>query len=111
MASIIAGLQVEFAISAAQNAEEAFSVHLDLDRVQVSRTIQHHRSAECPLHIEMPGVLFPICTRAECGMCDRQFSPDRRIGWVRRWGTCPSCGSRDLIIRESQQDELVGNSS
>jgi len=108
MASIVAGLQVELAISSANNMENAFSLHLDLDQALVSQTIQHRRSTECPLHAEVPGVLFPICTRAECGMCGKQFSPNRRIGWVRRWCVCPSCGSRDLIIRNSLRDEPVG---
>lgn len=108
MASIVAGLQVEFAVSAINNADASFSVHLDLDQTPVARTIQHHRSAECPLHVEAPETLFPICARAECGQCGRQFSPDRRIGWLRRWGTCPACGSRELIVRESRHDQLTG---
>ncbi|MDE1178250.1 MAG: ThiF family adenylyltransferase [Edaphobacter sp.] len=108
MASIVAGLQVELATSAIKNADASFSVHLDLDRAPVSRTIQHHRSMECPLHVEAPATLFPICTHAECGQCGSQFSPDRRIGWMRRWGTCPACGSRELIIRESRHGQLTG---
>jgi molybdopterin/thiamine biosynthesis adenylyltransferase len=111
MASIVAGLQVEFAVSAMKSGVEAFSVHLDLDQAPFSRTVQHRRSVECPLHDEVPEVLFPICTRAECGQCARQFSPDRRIGWVRRWGACPSCGSRNLIIRDSRREELTGSLS
>ncbi|RZU40316.1 ThiF family adenylyltransferase [Edaphobacter modestus] len=111
MASIVAGLQVELAVSAINNADAAFSVHLDLDQAPVSRTIQHHRSVECPLHVEVPDTLFPICARAECGQCGRQFSPDRRIGWLRRWGTCPACGSRELIVRESRHDQLAGTFS
>lgn len=108
MASIVAGLQVELAISAIKNANEAFSVHLDLDPAPSSRTIQHYRSGDCPLHVEATDTLFPICTRAECDQCSNQFSPDRRIGWVRRWGTCPACGSRKLIIRGTRNDHLTG---
>jgi molybdopterin-synthase adenylyltransferase len=111
MASIVAGLQVEIASSAAKNTEEAFSVHLDLDQTPISRTIQHHRSAGCPLHAGIPGVTFPLCTRAECGTCGRHFSPDRRIGWMRRWGICPSCESRNLIIREIRSSDQVGSPS
>lgn len=107
MASMVAGLQIELAVSAIENAGTAFSVHLDLDQTPISRTIQHLRSAECPLHVEAPDILFPICSRAECGQCGRQFSPDRRIGWLRRWGTCPTCESRELIIRESRYDQLT----
>lgn len=112
MASIVAGLQVETALSAAkEKINEAFSLHLDLDRADAFRTIQHRRSVECPLHDDAPGIAsgapFPICTLAECGACGRQFSPNRRIGWIRRWGTCPSCGSSDLIVRNSLRGEPV----
>jgi molybdopterin-synthase adenylyltransferase len=111
MASIVAGLQVELATSAQKKAEGAFSVHLDLDREPVSQTIQHRRGAECPLHAEVPGAPFPVCTRAECGTCGSEFSPGRRIAWMRRWGSCPTCGGRDLIVRDSLRGERVGSSS
>jgi len=111
MASIVAGLQVEIAVSAAKGADGAFSMHLDLDQRAASRTIRHPRSSECPLHDEIPGILFPLCTSAECGECGEEFSPDRRIGWVRRWGVCPACGSRDLRVRDSRRYELEGSLS
>jgi adenylyltransferase/sulfurtransferase len=111
MASIVAGLQVELAVSAMKSAEGAFSVHLDLDQAPILREIQHSRSVECPLHDDVLGIPFPICTRAECGQCHRQFSPDRRTGWVRRWSACPSCGNRDLIIRDSRSNEWEGSLS
>ncbi len=111
MASIVAGLQVELAISSAKSAGEAFSVHVDLDRSPVSQTIQHRRGVECPLHADLPGAPFPVCTRAECGTCGSQFSPGRRIAWMRRWWACPRCGSRDLLIRDSVRGEQVGRPS
>jgi molybdopterin-synthase adenylyltransferase len=107
MASIVAGLQVEIALSAAEKAKEAFSVHLDLDQERLCQTIQHRRSADCPLHTEVPGIPFPICTLAECRICGREFSPNRRIAWVRRWGTCPFCESREPIIRKSLREEVL----
>ena len=107
MASIVAGLQVEIALSAIKNTKESFSVRLDLDRVPLSQTIQHSCSVRCPLHAEMPGALFPICTLAECSTCGKQFSPHRRIAWVRRWGSCPFCNGRELIIRDSLRNEMV----
>jgi molybdopterin/thiamine biosynthesis adenylyltransferase len=111
MASIVAGLQVEIALSAAKERNDAFSVYVDLDQTPISRTVQHRQSAECPFHTEVSGALFPICTLAECGTCRRQLSPNRRIAWVRRWGVCPSCGSRELIIRESSRTEVIGSVS
>ncbi len=107
MASIVAGLQVEIAASAAEKAKEAFSAHLDLDQERLCRTVQHRRSADCPFHTKVFGVPFPICTLAECRICSREFSPNRRIAWVRRWGVCPSCGSHELIIRESLREEVM----
>ena len=111
MASIVAGLQVETAISAAENATEAFSLHIDLEQTPLARTIQHGRSPECPLHSETSGAPFPICTLAECSECSKQFSPNRRIAWMRRWGVCPSCGCRKVIIRDGSFDELVESAS
>ncbi len=106
MSSIVAGLQIETALSSIQK-KEAFSTHLDLDQASISQTIYHPCSTECPLHIERSDIIFPICTLAECRSCGRQFSPDRRISWVRRWAVCPSCGSNELAVRSSVRDEMI----
>jgi molybdopterin/thiamine biosynthesis adenylyltransferase len=112
MASIVGGLQVEIALSAAaKETKKSFSIHLDLSQSPVSQTIRHSRSADCPFHDEVPGALFPICTLAECSACNRLFSPNRRIAWVRRWGACPFCGSHNILIRDSLHDELTGSVS
>lgn len=108
MASTVAGLQIETAIS---RAKSSFSIRLDLDHEPPVQNIQHSRSAECPLHSEIAGIPFPVCTLAECRSCGRQFSPNRRIAWVRRWGACPSCGSCDLIIRANTREELIGSAT
>lgn len=108
MASIVAGVQIETAISAAKNS---FSIRLDLDHEPPVQNIQHNRSAECPLHAEAAGIPFPICTLAECRSCGQQFSPNRRIAWIRRWGACPSCSGRNLIIRASTLEELIGSAA
>lgn len=109
MASIVAGLQVEVALSTVGKTKKAFSTHLDLDQVSISKTIYHYRSAECPLHAEVSDITFPVCTLAECETCGRQFYPGRRISWVRRWAVCPSCGGRELVIRASLRDKLIGS--
>jgi adenylyltransferase/sulfurtransferase len=110
MASIVAGLQVETAMSTAgKGVGEAFSLHLDLDRPAVSRTIDHRRSAGCPFHEDVPGELFPICTLAECSDCGNLHSPNRRIGWLRRWGACPSCHSSNLTVRKSSRHQPAGS--
>lgn len=108
MASIVAGVQVEAAISAARNS---FSMQLDFDSESVFQKIQHNRSAECPLHSRIEGIPFPVCTLAECKTCGQQFAPNRRIAWLRRRGTCPSCGDNDLVIRASTREEMIRSPS
>jgi adenylyltransferase/sulfurtransferase len=102
MACHVADLQLQTALENFANGTEAFSIRLDLDRDPASESIDHRRSTECPFHDTMPEVLFPICTRAQCRGCGIQFSPGKRIGWLRRWAICPSCGSRDLFVCESR---------
>jgi len=106
MASIIAALQTEITLSNIEKNSQAFSLHLDLDRTPAVQTIQHPRSIDCPFHDEMPEILFPICARAQCDTCGQHFSPNQRIAWVRRRGTCPSCGSHALILHQSLDKNL-----
>jgi molybdopterin-synthase adenylyltransferase len=111
--SIVAGLQAEIALASVRTATNSFSLHIDLDQTPFSQAIQHARSVACPFHDQVTGSLFPVCTFAECSACRTEFCPYRRIAWVRRRGTCPSCGSRALIIRGSSRTnhshELVGS--
>lgn len=106
MTSVVASLQIETALSA---QEHSFSAQIDLDREPMMENIQHRRSADCPFHSEMDGVAFPICTLAECRSCSHQFSPYRRIAWLRRWGVCPACGGQDIAVRASTVEELTGS--
>ena len=106
MASIVAALQTETAVSF---QEYSFSIQIDLDREPVVENIQHRRSAGCPFHSQMEGMPFPICTLAECRSCGQEFSPHKRIAWLRRWGACPSCGGRDIVVRTSTVKELTGH--
>jgi len=101
-AVLTAALQVEIAF-ASMRLQNAFSVCVDLDSAQAEREIQHTRSAGCPLHdlANETLLVFPICTLAECLDCGAEFSPDRRIAWVRRYGKCPECSSCKLRIRKS----------
>jgi adenylyltransferase/sulfurtransferase len=103
-AALIADLQVDTASSSIR-LRDAFSIGLDLDSVQPKQEIRHSRSAGCPLHeaADQTGLAFPICTLAECLDCAREFNPERRIAWVRRYGRCPQCSSRKLRIRRSRR--------
>lgn len=106
MTSIVAALQIETAASAQKHS---FSIQIDLDREPMMENIQHRRSADCPFHDEVEGIAFPICTLAECRHCGQQFSPYKRIAWLRRWGSCPVCGGRDIAVRTSTIEELTGS--
>jgi molybdopterin-synthase adenylyltransferase len=107
MASIVAGLQVETALSAIGKKMEAFTLRIDLDQTPLSQRILHYRSPECPLHDQLSGTPFPICTLAQCSACGHQFFPNQRIGWIRRWGVCPSCGCRKLFVCERLRGGFV----
>ena len=106
MASIVAGLQAEIALSYIHESAQAFSLRIDLDQAPLLQTIRHSRSIDCPFHQEVAGEIFPLCTVAECSDCGSQFSPGRRVAWVRRRGVCPACGSSALIPLESSNDSL-----
>jgi hypothetical protein len=108
MTSLISSLQIDLAVSSSADKRDAFSIHLDLDRAQTMERIRHSRSDVCPFHDELLGELFPVCTLAACSACGAQFSPQRRVGWIRRWGSCPSCGVGSLLIRESQHEFADG---
>ncbi|WP_158942857.1 ThiF family adenylyltransferase [Granulicella sp. S190] len=104
MTSLVSSLQIDVAVSTSTSKCDAFSIHLDLDRQEIAEKIRHSRSDVCPLHDELSGELFPVCTRAACIACGAQFFPQRRVGWVRRWGSCPACGAGSLLIKESRHD-------
>lgn len=44
---------------------------------------------------------WPICVRARCADCGEGWQPMRRLGWLRRRGTCPNCGSRRFTEEET----------
>lgn len=109
MASMVARLQVEVALAAAGTRGNSFSVQLDLDRSPVANTVQHMRSAACPLHEPAEGVVFPVCTLAECAECGTVFAPMRRVAWVRRHGVCPRCGQGQPSVRGTASEGLTGS--
>jgi hypothetical protein len=44
---------------------------------------------------------WPICVAAQCTKCGRRWQPMRRVGWLRRYGLCPDCGSRNILENEN----------
>lgn len=85
-----------------------------------------HISPECPLHspaeqssarlphpqatvrelldsqsAESIDLDWPICVAAKCTKCGRGWQPMRRVAWLRRFGVCPGCGSRNILENEN----------
>jgi molybdopterin-synthase adenylyltransferase len=83
-------------------------------------------SAHCPLHAAAEQKLFPlphpdatareliegqsletldldwpICVAARCLACGKEWQPMRRVAFLRRRGTCPGCGSRNILESEN----------
>jgi len=44
---------------------------------------------------------WPICVQAVCIECRQKWHPMRRLGWLRRWGRCPACGSSRVREEET----------
>lgn len=122
MAALVGALEVEIGLHkvlAAQSVEVWMTPAPRLERIELKR------SEACPFHqaeehlVEggegkvgdllqgaiglgngQPALLldWPICVDAQCRECGRKFHPMRRVGWLRRRGVCPHCGSR--LVRD-----------
>jgi hypothetical protein len=44
---------------------------------------------------------WPICVAAKCIQCGKDWQPMRRVAWLRRFGACPGCGSRQILENEN----------
>lgn len=44
---------------------------------------------------------WPICVSARCTRCGKDWQPMRRVAWLRRFGACPECGSRQILENEN----------
>jgi hypothetical protein len=44
---------------------------------------------------------WPVCVQAVCLECRKKWHPMRRVGWLRRRGVCPGCGSRRVREEET----------
>ena len=133
VAACVAAAQVEIGLRAAPPGEaEAFEVAPAAKRERIGIP----RSEACPFHrpevhlVEAPGerigemlagaaergegepvlVLdWPVAVAAECLDCGGVFRPMRRVGWLRRRGVCPACGSRR--VRDVETLTRIGRDS
>jgi adenylyltransferase/sulfurtransferase len=127
LASIIASLQVEAALRYRDNPPAAaFSWEASIHPVPRIERLELTRAADCPFHDLAParseapgddctvaGYLtphgpsaalipdWPLCVRARCIACGCVWAPMRRLGYVRRRGQCPDCGSREIRTEDS----------
>jgi adenylyltransferase/sulfurtransferase len=44
---------------------------------------------------------WPICVAARCLACGKDWQPMKRVALLRRRGTCPECGSRNILESEN----------
>ncbi len=44
---------------------------------------------------------WPICVEARCLDCDADWKPMRRVAWLRRYGSCPACGSHRVLENQN----------
>ena len=110
--------------SAAEFHSRSLEMRLD-DHAQLKRFITP-LSRHCPLHAAAEQRLFslphpdatarelleaqglesvdldwPICVAARCLACGKDWQPMRRVAFLRRHGTCPSCGSSNILESEN----------
>jgi adenylyltransferase/sulfurtransferase len=52
---------------------------------------------------------WPICIAANCLDCGTEWKPMKRVAWLRRYGTCPDCGSHRVL--ESQNISSLDHNS
>ncbi len=128
MASVVAAFQVETALRQKSGGAGAFSLEIRLSPEAAVETLKIPQGAVCPFHdqedsrvsapgdevtvgeyLEQSGVLnpllvldWPVCVGASCRECDFGWAPMQRLGFLRRYGACPQCGS-DAI----RTDEVV----
>jgi adenylyltransferase/sulfurtransferase len=44
---------------------------------------------------------WPICVEAHCLDCGTDWKPMKRVAWLRRYGTCPVCGSHRVLENQN----------
>lgn len=134
MAAIIGSLQVDFGLRSFFDFTDqttgqinASTIELTLSNRSQLEIFSTPPSLSCPFHekkayriassnsvcaddlldshsAETIDLDWPICVSAACMKCSCKWSPRRRIGWFRRHGKCPACGSRRILEREIIQE-------
>jgi ThiF family protein len=112
--------------NAAPAGRNSSTIEIRLDSHPELTRFVTHISPECPLHapaeqagarlphaqatarelLEAQGAQsieldWPICVAAKCTKCGQDWQPMRRVAWLRRFGACPGCGSRNILENEN----------
>lgn len=139
MAAVVGALQVEFGLRNLfhDGAETPLKTNTLEVRLAPDRWLSEFHtpvSAECPFHEPSSQTMhplpraectfrelldsaaakhmildWPICTEAKCQDCGRRWEPMLRLAALRRYGKCPSCGSKGIL--EIQTIRTVGRDS
>jgi molybdopterin/thiamine biosynthesis adenylyltransferase len=115
-------------LSRDRQGADAASIEIHFDPSPSLRRIALARSESCPFHLPEehlveaadlrvtdlleqaadlaagePALLldWPVCVQAVCLECRKKWHPMRRLGWLRRRGVCPGCGSRRVREEET----------
>jgi hypothetical protein len=130
MASVIAGIQVEFGLrnvlepdARAESRGVELRIHptfrLEEMRIPVSSDCPFHEGKRALVPVSGPESTFeelmnreradavlldwPICVQARCLDCTAEWAPMLRLAVLRRKGKCPACGSANLLELQSLQ--------
>lgn len=141
MASVVAALQVEDGLRNVFEQRETTSVkshtlEIRLDPERWLGEFTTSVSADCPFHeptrsklIPLPHpqstirelldsaasdhllLDWPLCMEAKCLVCEHKWQPRLRLAAFRRYGSCPSCGSKTILevetIRSMGRDSVL----
>jgi adenylyltransferase/sulfurtransferase len=125
MAGIVAGMQVEVGLRSVLEDPNgrARSLEIGIYPSYYLTEVEIRVSASCPFHehdairvMADPARTFaemmdaagsdsilldwPICVSARCLACGMEWSPNKRIAWLRRFGRCPGCKGGDILELE-----------
>lgn len=82
-----------------------------LKEADIRRTVNDLLDSQNPPPGTSPALVldWPVCTRAHCDGCGHDWEPMLRLGFFRRAGVCPHCGS--LRLREDEVIRFVRKDS
>ena len=127
IASLVAAHQVDGGLRALPGGESS-SIDVRLGALPELHRFQLVRSAGCPFHTtrrrwfavettfaealrqhSAVGWEWPLCTRAKCRTCGREWRPLERVSRLRLRGVCPACGAGGILPVEAIREIRPGS--